>query len=123
MTATQLMRLNPQFVINSRAESLPTAALGGLFLVSSGSERFLAGLTTDEGGWRWDPGCMTACDQRAREAVAFLSSLEARTAQHTWDEANQVLLIDNRSVLHARGDASDDPDRRLTRLTYSEAQP
>jgi hypothetical protein len=122
-TATKLVRLNHPLVINSKTVSLPTAALGGMFLVSSGSERFLAGLRTDEGGWRWDPRCMTACDQRAREAVEFLSALESKTEQHAWDEVNQVLLIDNRSVLHARGDASDDPDRRLTRLTYSEAQP
>lgn len=66
---------------------------------------------------------MTACGQRARQAVEFLSSLEVRTEQRTWDEANQLLLIDNRSVLHARGDASNDPHRRLTRLTYNEAQP
>lgn len=121
-TETKLVRLNPPLVTSSKAVSLPTGALGGLFLVSGGSERFLAGLRTDEGAWRWDPGCMTACDQRAREAVKFLTSLEA-TTEHTWDEANQILLIDNRRVLHARGDATDDPLRRLTRMTYDEAQP
>lgn len=52
MTATKLVRLNPPFVIDSKTVSLPSAALSGLFLVSSGSESFLAGLRTDEGGWR-----------------------------------------------------------------------
>jgi hypothetical protein len=122
-TAIKLVRLNHPLLMNSGKVSLPTAALGGMFLVSSGGDRFLAGLRTDEGAWRLDPGCMTACDQRAREAVEFLDGLEAKTEQHTWDSQNQVLLIDNRSVLHARGDASDDPDRRLTRLAYNETQP
>lgn len=81
VTATKLVRLNQPLVSNHKAVSLPTAALGGLFLVTSGSERFLAALRTDQGGWRWDPGCMTACDQRARETVEFLSSLEERTEE------------------------------------------
>ncbi len=122
-TATRLRRLTTAPLAKPPAASVPTAALGGLFLVNSGSERFLTELRTADAGWRWDPGCMTACDQRARKAAEFLSDLEDQSHAHAWNEPNQALLIDNRNSLHARGDATDDPDRRLTRLTYRQPQP
>ncbi len=118
-TPTMLCRLAPPPLITQHSVVLPPAAQGGLFLIDSGSDRFLAPLHTVGGGWRWDPGCMTPCDQRAREAAAFLSELSEEAHKYEWTEPNQVLLIDNRQVLHGRADASNDPDRHLTRLSYS----
>jgi hypothetical protein len=95
------------------------AAEGGVFLIDSGPDRFLATLYTPVGGWRWDPGCMTPCDQRAREVATFLSQLSDEVVDYAWDEPNQFLLMDNTQVLHARGDAADDPERQLTRLAFT----
>lgn len=67
-----------------------------------------------------DPGCMTPCDQRAREAAEFLATLADQAHRYEWNEGQQVLLIDNTQALHARADASDDPHRSITRLTYSQ---
>jgi alpha-ketoglutarate-dependent taurine dioxygenase len=90
----------------------------GLFMVSSGKERFLAA-ARDAEGWRYDPGCMSPCDQRAREAVGYFESVAASAYSHHWTEPDQVLVIDNRRALHARGVVSAaDADRALTRVAY-----
>jgi hypothetical protein len=101
--------------------TVPATALGGVFLVTNGQDRFLSPLRTDTGGWRWDPACMQPCDQRSRQAADFLASLDQELEEHEWTEPNQVLVIDNRQVLHARADATADPQRVLTRLSYDEA--
>jgi alpha-ketoglutarate-dependent taurine dioxygenase len=101
--------------------TVPTTALGGVFLVTNGQDRFLSTLRTDAIGWRWDPGCMQPCDQRAREAAGFFASLEDEIERHEWTEPNQVLLIDNRQVSHARDDATEEPERVLTRLSFDQA--
>ncbi len=98
---------------------VPRAWYSGLFLVDRGTDRFLAPLTTSRGGWRWDPGCMTPCDQRAREAAESLTTLNDAAHHYEWEQPDQVLLLDNRYVLHARSDAGEDPQRNLTRLSYS----
>ncbi|WP_236825533.1 MULTISPECIES: TauD/TfdA family dioxygenase [unclassified Blastococcus] len=90
----------------------------GLFMVSSGKERFLAA-ARDAEGWRYDPGCMSPCDQRAREAVGYFESVAANAYSHHWTEPDQVLVIDNRRALHARAAVSAaDGDRALTRVAY-----
>jgi hypothetical protein len=117
-TPTKLCRFGWNPIASDGTELTPGTSVGGLFLVDSGKERFLAPAHTREGGWRWDPGCMTACDQRARETEAFLLSFPHEPFMHEWSEVDQWLLIDNTKTLHARCDASEDPDRRLTRLTF-----
>jgi hypothetical protein len=90
----------------------------GLFLVRSGKERFLTA-AREAGGLRYDPGCMTPCDQRARDAVRYFESLASKAHRHGWTEPDQVLVIDNRRTLHARGAVSAaDVDRELTRVAY-----
>jgi hypothetical protein len=123
LTPSLFFRLRPRLVMTRLAVSLPQRATDGLFLVDSGSDRFLALLQTSGGGWRWDPGCMTPCDQRAREAADFLGSLSGAAQAYEWAEPNQFLLLDNTQMLHARGDASEDDQRCLTRLAYSPRVP
>ncbi|GAB7146297.1 hypothetical protein AWC22_23620 [Mycobacterium riyadhense] len=59
---------------------------------------------------------MTAADGRARRAADYLNSRLAAATQFSWDVAGVVLVIANRFVLHARGDATAEPDRRLVRV-------
>lgn len=118
-TPTLLCRLRRSA---GKGATVPATADGGVFKVTNGQDRFLSTLWTDATGWRWDPGCMQPGDQRAREAAQFLASLEDQCEQHDWTESNQVLVIDNRQMLHARADATADPDRVLARLSYDQAE-
>jgi len=104
--------------IGGGAVTVPTAVQNGVFLVDSGSDRFLA--TPHDGGiWRWDLGCMTPCDERAHGAVEYFAGLEAHALVHEWTEPNLFVLIDNAQTLHARADATGDNERQLTRLAYA----
>lgn len=90
----------------------------GLFAVTSGKSSFLAPAWTRSGRLRYDPGCMTPADDRAVRVAAFFDSQltdGAATAFH-WDKPGVVLAVDNRDVLHARADASAEPDRALERM-------
>lgn len=94
---------------------LPEFVHHGVFLSTSGNDSFFA--TAIEGGHlRYDPGCMIPCDARARQSVQFFA--ERETKEHQWCEPAQVLLIDNRRVLHARASAAHEPDREIQRLTF-----
>ena len=95
---------------------------GGLFLVQSGNDRFLASAHAD-GRFRYDPVCMTPCDERAREVARHFREAQADAHQHQWAEHGQVLLINNRRALHARGGVSENDDGRiLTRIAYRRPQ-
>lgn len=91
----------------------------GVFLVSSGRVRFHA-LAFQEERLRFDPCCMTACDQRSRRVVACFTGEVAGSATHNWSsDLPEVLLIDNRRVLHAREAVSpSDPPRLLRRMAF-----
>lgn len=95
------------------------AMLSGIFLVRSGTQPFLAHAATGI-RIRYDPGCMTPCDQRARIAAQFLAD-RTDTHEHNWTQANQILLIDNRQTLHARLEVSDTDTttRVLHRLAFT----
>jgi hypothetical protein len=109
---------SPQDPANPR----PSGLGAGLFVVRSGKDRFLAAAHDYREGYRYDPGCMTPCDQRAREAVRYFESLIVNAHRHEWTEPDQVLVIDNRRALHARGAVgADDVDRELTRVAYTVA--
>lgn len=96
------------------------ALLHGVFIVRSGHDRFLA-TCRDEGRIRYDPGCMTPCDQRARAAVQFFDEAIKQADHHHWDKPHTVLLIDNRASLHARSAVSgaDASSRTLRRVAFT----
>lgn len=96
------------------------ALLHGVFLVRSGHHRFLA-TCSDGGRIRYDPGCMTPCDQRARSTARFFNEAIEKAHDHDWDRPNHVLLIDNRNSLHARGAVSevDASSRTLHRVAFT----
>ena len=117
-TLLRSLSLKPTSLNQPRIAS-PSGLRGGLFLVRSGSDRFLASARTDVHGYRYDPGCMTPCDERAREAVRYFEEAQANAHQHEWTEPHQLLVIDNRTALHGRAAVSgSDVDRVLTRIAY-----
>lgn len=87
----------------------------GLFTVRSGNEAFLAP-ALERGRVRYDPGCMTAGDARARRVTDFFGSMSEEATQHDWSSSGVVLAIDNRSVLHARASAESEPTRSMHRV-------
>jgi hypothetical protein len=100
-------------------EDPPRAALSnGMFLVNTGRDSFYAPVIAGN-RWRYDPGCMTPCDARARHVGEYLAAQLTRAWTWEWTRAGQVLVIDNRSVLHARAAVADgDEDRELTRVAF-----
>jgi alpha-ketoglutarate-dependent taurine dioxygenase len=97
----------------------PHAALWhGMFLVHSGRDSFYSPALTGS-GYRYDPGCMTACDTRARQVAQYFERQLSHASTHEWMGWDQVLVIDNRRVLHARAAVGeDDMDRELTRIAF-----
>lgn len=88
----------------------------GLFTVRSGSDSFLApAFDTSTGSLRFDPGCMTPSDSRARRVAEHLLSKADEAVRHEW-VGSTMLAIDNRTVLHGRGSADDEPDRPMHRM-------
>lgn len=95
--------------------AVPWSALRhGVFLVSSGRRRIHA-VAASHGQIRYDPGCMTPCDQRARRVATFFEDALNDAHAHTWDSNQEVLLIDNRITLHARAQVSPDDEGRVLR--------
>lgn len=102
-------------------EGVPRSALlHGVFLVRSGNDRFLT-TCSDGGRIRYDPGCMSPCDQRARAVVRFFEGAIDQAEHHHWDTNSTVLLIDNRTSLHARGAVAkvDAAIRTLHRVAFT----
>ena len=88
-----------------------------MFLVHTGRDSFYAPVLAG-GRWRYDPGCMTPCDARARQVDDYLAAQLASAWTWQWTQAGR-LVIDNRSVLHARAAvAAGDEDRELTRVDF-----
>jgi hypothetical protein len=101
------------------APTIPWVALRhGMFLVRNGRDSFYAPALSGS-RYRYDPGCMAACDARAREVEQYFMKQLAEAATHEWSDAGQVLVVDNRHVLHARSALTkDDLDRELTRVAF-----
>ncbi len=103
----------------------PTLALldalrHGMFLVLNGRDSFYAPAVSGT-RYRYDPGCMTACDARAREVEQYFTSQLAEAATYEWSGADQVLVVDNRHSLHARSAVAEgDLDRELIRVAFRE---
>lgn len=90
----------------------------GLFTVRAGTRSFLAHAVEGYGvrlRVRYDPGCMSPADGRARRAATFMEAESTNATRLEWDKPHTVLAINNRQVLHARGDATGEPDRRIER--------
>ena len=99
--------------------SRPGFLRSGLFVVRSGNDRFLAPAYKYSQGYRYDPGCMSPCDERARSAVKYFDSLQGAAHRHEWQGSDEVLLINNRTSLHARAAVDrSDTDREITRIAY-----
>jgi hypothetical protein len=89
----------------------------GLFTVNTGRTQFLTPAYSGR-RLRFDPGCMSPADSRARRVAAHFEVALASATPFEWDEPDKVLVIDNRRVLHARADAESDPGRTIERLAY-----
>jgi hypothetical protein len=93
------------------------AMLHGVFTVTDGQRGFLATAFAD-GRIRFDPGCMVANDQRARETATFFANAITDARDHHWEAAGSLLVLDNRRTLHAREDAHQEPERALDRVAF-----
>jgi hypothetical protein len=88
-----------------------------MFLVRNGRDSFYAPVLSGS-GYRYDPGCMTPCDARAREVQEYFEQQLSRASAHVWS-AGQVLVVDNRCALHARSAVAEgDLERELTRIAF-----
>jgi alpha-ketoglutarate-dependent taurine dioxygenase len=62
---------------------------------------------------------MTACDARAREVEEYLARQLPAAVACEWTARGQVLVVDNRHVLHARAAVAEgDAGRELTRVAF-----
>jgi hypothetical protein len=96
----------------------PSALTHGMFLVHNGRDSFFAPAPADW-DYRYDPGCMTACDARARQVEEYFMGQLAEAATFEWTSAGQVLVVDNRHALHSRAAVADgDMDRELIRVAF-----
>ena len=115
-TATKLWRLP------TGSGGVPwNALLNGIFLVSSGPDRFLTA-SGDGRGVRYDPTCMVPCDQRAKCAAEFFSEAEESAEDHAWHRSREILLINNRKALHGRravADTTDIASRTVHRIAFT----
>ena len=116
-TSTQLWR--PDIPARRRRPLSTTSALShGMFLVRNGRDSFYAPALSGS-GYRYDPGCMTPCDARAREVQEYFEQQLSRASAHVWSAAGQVLVVDNRRALHARSAVAEgDLERELTRIAF-----
>ncbi|MBR7838524.1 TauD/TfdA family dioxygenase [Actinospica durhamensis] len=89
----------------------------GIFLVHSGKGSFFSPAAVGV-RFRYDPGCMTPCDERARRTAAYFERFLERATEHQWDQPDTILIIDNRRVLHARASAAEEPEREIQRIAY-----
>lgn len=107
------------FRSTGRAEVWPPHLDDGVFLVQSGRDSFYTTARMDR-GVRFDPGCMTPCDQRARELSDYFVHLSDGAEEHQWTAANQVLVVDNRRTVHGRAAANfpSGKDRALSRISF-----
>lgn len=84
----------------------------------NGPDSFFAPAFSD-GRYRFDPGCMTACDARARQVEEYFMSQLADAVTCEWTSGGQVLVMDNRQTLHARAAVTEgDMDRELIRVAF-----
>lgn len=88
----------------------------GLFVVDPNESPFLAP-AMNRGRLRFDPGCMAPADARAWRIVEFFADRRPFAFKHEWSTPHLALIIDNARTLHARNDATAQPDRVLHRIS------
>lgn len=94
------------------------ASKHGVFMVQNGPSSFFVTALTGR-TIRYDPGCMVACDMRARAVARYFSEALKVSHTHRWRESDEFVLIDNRRTLHARGEVEDaDLKRELHRVAF-----
>ena len=96
---------------------LPEFASQGIFIVHGNRSAFLAS-AHEQNRTRFDPFCMSPGDQFARETVAFFEEARPDAFVHEWTRDNELLILDNRRVLHARNEVVDRQTRRIERMTF-----
>lgn len=118
-TATRLWAATARRSRSRGQGSPPSAAFDhGMFLVHNGHDSFFAPARSGA-RYRFDPGCMTACDARACEVEEYFTSQLAQATTYEWTTSGQVLVIDNQQALHARSAvAKGDSDRELIRVAF-----
>ena len=93
-----------------------------LFHVRSGRHSFFAhALTSGHRFLRVDPGCLRPINRAAERALTFLDDVLSRAhpTEIVWG-AGDVVVLDNWSILHARGPAHQIDARTLTRTLIRE---
>lgn len=112
----------------------PFVAIGTawLELIKRGTWRISTGTSTRAGtmrlpgtqlGFRWDPHLMRPLNRFAVVASSeILPALQSSTIsyKHTWQRAQQVLLIDNWRVLHGRAEVAQKEWRCMERIYLKE---
>jgi Taurine catabolism dioxygenase TauD, TfdA family len=123
-SATPTRLWPPESGVRRRRPSNTTSALShGMFLVRGGRDSFYAPALS-RSGYRYDAGCMTPCDARAREVQEYFEQELSRASTHEWSAAGQVLVVNNRRALHARSALADgDLERELTRIAFQTGPP
>lgn len=87
----------------------------GVFLVRDGARVRCATARGPHGELRFDPVAMTPLDDLARVVVRYFEqALEAAEVHHWKDD--DVLVLDNTSVVHGRASAEDASQRQLRRV-------
>jgi hypothetical protein len=90
----------------------------GVFRVDSGRRSFYATCRSAGGRIRFDPGCMAAVDPRSRRLSAAIGAL-APDYSHQWTRSDEIVIVDNTRVMHARGQVGVCSQRALYRLLLS----
>ncbi len=112
---TSLVSLAPILALNGLADQIGE----GVFLIRSGRHSFYSSIASRGRPWlRYDPGCMMPTSSRALDSWGQMQNvIESRSpVQIQWQEGD-LLVLDNWTVLHRRGEAvQPDPTRRLARV-------
>lgn len=100
-------------------KNIPRGSKNGIFVITSGQERWLASGWDDQ-GIRFDLGCMAPGDAFARQlSTALQDPPEEEVEWISWDKPGKVLLLRNRKVLHGRAAVAEgDTDRCLQRIAF-----
>lgn len=119
-TPTNLVSINEMALgFTSAKEYLPTEYLRhGIFIVGAGPAAFLAPALEGR-QLRYDPNIMEPADSRARDAAAYMSSLQDKAMPFYWSTPKSYLLIANRTALHGRAKVVEgDSTREVSRVAY-----
>lgn len=96
----------------------------GMFKVSTGPTCFLSS-SMDQHHLRYDPVCMQTLDARAREAARVLTpdDDDGAVSAHSWTSIDaNVLILNNRTLLHGRAEMTPgDDSRELARFSVAES--